>query len=194
MNLGYRLSKFLAHTGCLVPLAWLVYAAYNRLLGGDPQEKMLHELGLWTLIYLLLGLSVTPLRQILGLSILIRFRRMLGLYAAFYLTLHITVFFYFYLESDISYLWREILERPYVTVGMLATVLITPLVLTSTWFMQKKLGQNWKTLHKLAYVIPALGVIHFIWQSKSDLNEPMWYFIWLVILLGFRFYKKVSKP
>lgn len=193
MSLGYRLSKSLAHIACLSPIAWLVYAAYNRLLGGDPQEKMLHELGLWTLIYLLLGLSVTPLRTIFNLNILLKFRRMLGLYAAFYLSLHITVFFYFYLESDISFLWQEIVERPYVTVGMLATLLIIPLVLTSTRFMQKKLGRRWKTLHKAVYAISALGITHFIWQSKSDLNEPLWYFIWLVFLLGFRYYEKVSK-
>jgi len=186
----YRISKILAHLTCLSPLVWLIYAAFNRLLGADPQEKMLHELGLWTLIYLLLGLSVTPVRQLLGFSVLIKYRRMLGVYATFYLSLHITIFFYFYLESNIALLWEEVIERPYVTVGMLAALLLIPLVLTSTRSMQRKLGRNWKKLHKLVYLISLLSVIHFLWQSKSDLNEPLLYVIWLLFLLGYRFYKR----
>ncbi len=185
----YRLSKIAAHLACFVPLVWLVYGAYNRLLGADPQEKMLHQLGLWTLIYLLLGLSLTPIRQLFGFSILIKFRRMLGLYAAFYLMLHILIFFYFYLETDLTLLWDEVIERPYITVGMLATILIIPLALTSTRSMQRRLGKNWKKLHKLAYVIPMLGVTHFLWQSKSDLNEPLLYVIWLMFILGYRYFK-----
>jgi len=170
--LAYRISKIISHLTCFVPLAWLVYGAFNRLLGADPQEKMLHQLGLWTLIFLLLGLSITPLRQIFGISILIKFRRMLGLYAAFYLALHIAIFFYFYLEADIALLWDEVLERPYITIGMLASVLIIPLVITSTRSMQKRLGRDWKNLHKMVYLVSILAVSHFLWQSKSDLNEP----------------------
>ncbi len=114
---------------------------------------------------------------------------MLGLYAAFYLALHITIFFYFYLEADIALLWDEVLERPYITVGMLASVLIVPLVVTSTRSMQKRLGRHWKNLHKSVYLISILGVSHFLWQSKSDLNEPLLYVIWLVFLLGYRYFK-----
>ena len=182
----YKISKIVAHVLCWLPLSYLVFGACNRRLGADPQEVLLHLLGFWTLIFLLLSLSISPLRQMCSLPILIRFRRMLGLYAAFYLSLHIIVFFVFYLELNLSYLWDEIIERPYITVGMLATLMIIPLVATSTLTMQKRLGRNWKRIHKVAYVIPVLGIVHFIWQSKSDLNEPLLYAIWLVLLFVYR--------
>jgi methionine sulfoxide reductase heme-binding subunit len=161
----------------------------DRQLGADPQEKMLHQLGLWTLIYLLIGLSITPLSKIFKKGILVKFRRMMGLYAFLYLILHLTVFFIFYLETSLAQLWDEIIERPYVTVGMMATILFIPLVVTSTRGMQRKLGRRWKKLHQLTYLIALLAIIHFIWQSKSDLNEPLLYFIWLAIVLGYRWYK-----
>ena len=189
----YKLSKVLAHIACWVPLAYLIYAAYNRQLGADPQEEMLHQLGLWTLIYLLIGLSITPLNRIFKWPILVKYRRMLGLYAFLYLLLHLTIFFIFYLELSLSYLWDEIIERPYITVGMLAMLLLIPLVVTSTKSMQRRLGRNWKKLHQLVYPIAILAITHFIWQSKSDLNEPLLYLIWLVFLLGFRVYKSRVK-
>jgi len=178
-----------AHITCWLPLFYLIYAAYYRLLGADPQDEMLHQLGLWALIYLLTGLSLTPLNKIFQLPVLVKFRRMLGLYAFWYLLLHLTVFFIFYLELDFSYLLDEIVERPYITVGMLAMLLLIPLVVTSTKSMQRRLGRNWKKLHQLVYPIAILAITHFIWQSKSDLNEPLLYLIWLVFLLGFRIYK-----
>jgi sulfoxide reductase heme-binding subunit YedZ len=185
----YKISKILAHIAGWLPLGYLVYAANNRLLGADPQEEMLHQLGLWTLIFLLIGLSITPLNRIFKFPILIRYRRMVGLYAFFYLLLHLTVFFVFYLELSINYLWDEIIERPYITVGMLATLMLLPLVATSTKKMQRRLGRNWKKLHQLVYLIAILGITHFIWQSKSDLNEPFLYLIWLVFVLGYRLYR-----
>lgn len=191
--MAYKFSKILAHIACFTPFIWLFYAAYSRNLGADPQEKMLHELGLWALIFLLLGLTVTPVRRVLSLSVLLKFRRMLGLYAAFYLTLHILVFFYFYLESNLLLLWDEVVERPYVTVGMLATLFMIPLVITSTKNMQRRLGRSWKKLHNLVYVISLLAIIHYIWQSKADLNEPLLYTIWLCAVLGFRLVKRGSQ-
>ena len=113
---------------------------------------------------------------------------MMGLYAVFYLILHITIFFIFFLENSFSFLWEEIVERPYITVGMLATLLLVPLAVTSTKKMQRRLGRNWKKLHQLVYLIATLGIIHFIWQSKSDLNEPLLYLIWLLFTLGYRYY------
>ncbi len=171
-----------------MPLVYLIYAVNNRLLGADPQEEMLHQLGLWTLIFLLIGLSTTPLNRVFKLSILVKYRRLLGLYAFLYLTLHIAIFFIFFLETNMIYLLDEILERPYITAGMLAALMFLPLVFTSTRKMQRRMGRNWKKLHKLVYPIAILGVIHFIWQSKSDLNEPLLYLIWLVFILGYRFY------
>jgi len=191
--LSYKLSKVVAHITCWVPLTYLIYAAYSRQLGADPQEEMLHQLGLWTLIYLLIGLSITPLNRIFKWSVLVKFRRMSGLYAFLYLILHLTVFFIFYLELNLVFLWDEILERPYITVGMIATLLLIPLVVTSTKKMQRRLGSNWKKLHKLVYPIAILGITHFIWQSKSDLNEPLLYLIWLTVLLGYRVNKARTK-
>lgn len=185
----YKIAKTLAHIACWLPLSYLVYAANNGGLGADPQEKVLHLLGLWTLILLLVGLSITPLNRIFKLPVLVKYRRMFGLYAFLYLFLHLSIFFVFYLELSIRYLWDEIIERPYITVGMLATLLLLPLVFTSTKKMQRRLGRNWKKLHKLVYIIAILAITHFIWQSKSDLNEPLLYLIWLVFLLGYRIYK-----
>ncbi|MDQ7050366.1 MAG: protein-methionine-sulfoxide reductase heme-binding subunit MsrQ [Enterobacterales bacterium] len=186
--MNFKPLKLAAHVGCWIPLSYLVYAAIFRLLGADPQEEMLHQLGLWTLILLLSGLSLTPLNRIFSIPKLIQYRRMLGLYAFFYLVLHILVFFWFYLDANLAELFDEVIKRPYVTLGMLATLLMLPLVLTSTRAMQRKLGKRWKKLHQLVYLIAILGCIHFIWQSKSDLNEPLIYFIWLVSLFSIRAY------
>ncbi len=180
--------KLAAHIGCWIPLFYLIYAAVYRQLGADPQEEMLHQLGLWTLIWLLCGLSITPIKRLFSLPKLIQYRRMLGLYAFFYLFLHILVFFWFYLDANITELLDEVIKRPYITLGMLATLLILPLVATSTRAMQRRLGKHWKKLHQLVYPIAILGSLHFIWQTKSDLNEPLLYFIWLVILLSIRIY------
>lgn len=186
--MDYKLSKIGAHLACWIPLFYLIYAVNNRLLGADPQEEMMHQLGLWTLIFLLVGLSITPMNRIFKLPILVKFRRMFGLYAVLYLILHITIFFVFFLENSISYLWDEVIERPYITAGMLATLMLLPLVFTSTRKMQHRMGRNWKKLHKLVYPVAILGITHFIWQSKSDLNEPFLYLIWLTFILGYRLY------
>lgn len=183
-----QMLKVVAHISCWIPLILLIYGAINRTLGADPQEEMLHQLGLWVLIFILLGLTITPINRLLGLPSLVRYRRLLGLYAAFYLLLHIAIFFVFYLEMSLSYLWDEIIERPYVTVGMLATILMLPLVVTSTKSAQRRLGRKWKKLHQLVYPIGILGIVHFIWQSKSDLNEPLLYAFWLAAILFFRIY------
>ena len=186
----YKISKILSHLLCWFPIGYILYAVNNRLLGADPQEAMLELLGLWTLIFLFLCLSITPLARITKKPIVIKFRRLLGLYSTFYLLLHITVFFIFYLEMDLAYLLTEILERPYITVGMLAAVLLIPLTVTSTKKMQRRLGRNWKKLHQLVYLIAILAIVHFIWQTKSDLNQPLIYLLWLIFLLGYRIYQR----
>ena len=122
-----------------------------------------------------------------------KFRRLLGLYSAVYLLFHITVFFIFYLEMDLGYLLIEVIERPYITVGMFAAILLIPLSITSTKKMQRRLGRNWKKLHQLVYLVAVFAIIHFIWQTKSDLNEPLIYLIWLIILFGYRIYQRNNK-
>jgi len=185
--------KLAAHFGCWIPLVYLIYAAFYRLLGADPQEEMLHQLGLWTLIWLLTGLSLTPLNHIFTLPKIIKYRRMLGLYAFLYLVLHILVFFLFYLDANIAELVDEVIKRPYISLGMFATLLMLPLVATSTRAMQRRLGKRWKKLHQLVFPIAMLGCIHFIWQSKSDYNEPLLYLVWLVVLLSIRTYFAKAK-
>lgn len=187
-------TKVVAHFLAWFPLGWLVYAIFMRQLGGDPQEKLLHELGLWSLIFFLLSLSMTPIKLLTKKAQWIKYRRMLGLYAAFYLFLHVMTYFFFYLGFDIAELFSEIVKRPYITVGMLAFLAVIPLVLTSTKKSQKSLGKNWKKIHQLAYWVAALGIVHFIWQSKSDLNEPLLYVLWAAALAFVRLkYKKTQR-
>ena len=194
-DLSYKLLKIATHLISFIPLGYVVFALVNqnRVLGADPQEAVLHLMGLWSLIFLLATLSLTPLNRLLKKPILIRFRRALGLYSAFYLFLHIATFFIFYLELEIVQLVEETIERPYITLGMIATVLMILLTLTSTKTIQRKMGIKWKKLHNCVYLIGILAVTHFIWQSKSDLNEPLWYFIWLCVVLGYRLFHKFRK-
>ena len=178
--------KLLAHLASWLPLVWLVYAGFSGNLGGDPQTKLMHDLGWWGLLFLLLSLSITPLRRVSGVNLLIKFRRMLGLYSFFYLSLHLVTYFAFYLEFRWFELGKEIIERPYITVGFLAWLLMIPLTITSTKKLQRRLGRKWASLHKLVYSIAALGLVHYVWQSKSDLNEPLIYVTWGFILMIFR--------
>lgn len=194
-GLNYKFLKVTIHILSFTPLAYVVFAIFtqSRVLGADPQEKVLHLMGLWSLIFLLVTLTLTPINRFFKLPIIIRFRRAFGLYSAFYLLLHIAIFFVFYLEMDIAQLLQETIERPYITLGMIAAILMISLSVTSTKAIQRKMGRNWKMLHKSAYLIGGLGVAHFIWQSKSDLNEPLWYLIWLLLTLGFRAFYSLTR-
>lgn len=184
--------QLLAHALSWLPFIWLVYALLTRQLGGDPQEKVLHELGSWGLIFLLLSLSMTPARLIAKRIAWVRFRRLLGLYSAFYISLHLLMYLIFYLQFDLALLASEVFKRPYITVGTLGFLLMIPMVITSTRKAQKKLGKRWKALHRLAYLVVALGLIHFLWQSKSDFNEPLLYVGWATILVGARWFNRVK--
>ncbi len=186
-------SKIAGHLLCWFPVGYLLFGVLTQNLGADPQERVMHLLGYWGLLFLLLSLSITPLRRLFGVNWIFQYRRILGLYAAFYLLLHILAFTFFYLDFNLSELWRETIKRPYISVGMLAFILLCPLVLTSTKKMQKRLGKNWVKLHRLVYLIALLGVIHFVWQSKADLNEPLSYALLLIVLLGVRAYWYFSK-
>ncbi|PCI67337.1 MAG: sulfoxide reductase heme-binding subunit YedZ [Gammaproteobacteria bacterium] len=192
-DLSYKLLKVATHLLSFIPFGYVVFAivTQSRLLGADPQEKVLHLMGLWSLIFLLTTLSLTPINRIFKLPIIIRFRRAFGLYSAFYLLLHITTFFVFYLELAFAQLLEETIERPYITLGMMATILMIALSVTSTKAIQRKMGTKWRKLHQSVYFIGGLAIAHFIWQSKSDLNEPFWYLIWLIVVLGYRLFYKL---
>lgn len=177
---------------CLMPLLLLGWRAFADVLGANPIETITHRTGEWTLRFLLLTLLMTPLKRFAGWQWPIRLRRMLGLYAFFYACLHLATYVWldqFFLWDEI---WLDILDRPFITVGMLAFVLLLPLAATSNRSMIRRLGKNWKRLHRLAYVVPLLGVLHFWWLVKADVLEPFVYAALLAVLLLARL-KPVSK-
>jgi sulfoxide reductase heme-binding subunit YedZ len=175
---------------CLLPFVFLVAQAINGSLGVNPVETMTHRTGEWALRFLLITLSVTPLRRITSMTWLIKFRRMLGLFVFFYAFLHFVTYIWF----DQYFDWMEILidipKRPFITVGFAAFVLLIPLAITSTNKMMRRLKKNWVKLHKLVYVIAVLGVLHFLWVVKADTLEPLVYAAILLALLLYRVYQQ----
>lgn len=185
----YRLTKPALFLLCLVPLLVLLLRAFevaNMSLGANPIEELLHEMGRWGLKFLLLGLAVTPLRRLTGWNWLIRFRRMLGLFAFFYVLLHFLTYAVLDQGLEVALVLEDIIKRPYITLGMAGLVLLIPLALTSTRGMMRRLGKSWLKLHKLVYVIAILGVWHFYWQVKLDTVEALVYAAILVVLLALR--------
>ena len=185
-SLVRRVLKPLVLVGGLVPFGLLLWGAWRGDLGANPLETVTHTTGDWALRFLLLTLAMTPLRRLLGQAWPLQLRRMLGLFAFFYASLHLLV----WLVLDQEMAWRNILadiaERPYVTVGFLAWLLLVPLALTSTRGAMRRLGRNWSRLHRLVYPIGILGVLHFLWLVKADLFEPLVYGVILALLLAFR--------
>jgi len=175
---------------CLIPFAQLAYKAYTGDLGVNPIEFITHFTGDWTLIFLLATLSITPLRKIFRWNDLIKFRRMLGLFAFFYALLHFSTYIVLDHFFDFHRIGKDILKRPYVTVGFTAFVLLIPLALTSTAGMIRRLGKRWQRLHRLIYVAAIAGVIHFYWLVKADIRRPLQYGGVLAILLGYRLFVK----
>jgi sulfoxide reductase heme-binding subunit YedZ len=183
----FILIKVLVFSLNLIPLVKLVFNAYLDHLGANPIEKITHITGYWALSFLLITLSVTPLRRLSGWLWLMRLRRMLGLFAFFYAVLH----FLTYLVLDQFFDWQAIFEdvfkRPYITVGFSVFLVLIPLALTSSNAMLRKLGgKRWKSLHQLVYPCAIGGVIHFIWLVKKDLTNPVIFAVILGFLLGFR--------
>lgn len=185
--------KTLAHVLALLPLALLVRGVLGNSLGADPVAAITHQTGDWALRLVLLGLAMTPLRRLLGQPWPIRFRRLLGLYAFFYASLHLAT----YVALDLGQYWRQILDdivkRPYITVGFAAWLMLVPLALTSTRGWMRRLGRRWGQLHTLVYAVAALGVLHFLWLVKSDLREPLVYAGILALLLGLRVWWKLRR-
>ena len=193
----YRfLYKPFVFVASLIPFAWLLCGAFGWFgvsLGADPVKKLEHECGTWALNFLLITLAVTPLRQLTGLTHLPRLRRMLGLFAFFYVVLHFTVYLTLDLEFNFRTLFADIAKRPYITIGFAALLLLIPLAVTSTNKMMRRLGKRWQKLHRLIYVIAVLGVWHFYWQVKRDIREPLIYAGILAVLLGYRWLRARRK-
>lgn len=175
---------------CLLPFGFLIIGAINNTLGVNPVETMTHETGEWALRFLLITLTVTPLRRITSMTWLIKLRRMLGLYAFFYALLHFITYIWFDQYFDLAEIVKDIPKRPFITVGFTAFILLIPLAITSTNAMMRRLGKNWKKLHRLVYVIPTLGFLHFLWLVKADVLEPIVYAVILTVLLSYRAYNE----
>ncbi|MBE9608605.1 sulfite oxidase heme-binding subunit YedZ [Chitinilyticum piscinae] len=171
----------------LLPLLRLVVLV---LTGGavNPVEFITHSTGTWALIGLLVTLALTPLRRLSGYAPLLRLRRMAGLFAFFYACLHVLTYFVLDQSFDLQLLWRDVLKRPFVTLGFVAFVLLLPLAVTSTDGWMRRLKRNWGRLHRLVYPAAILVVLHYLWLVKRDLTQPLVYGLLLAVLLGGRVY------
>lgn len=178
--------KPIIFAAALIPLARLAWKAYNSALGANPIQVITWSTGTWTLVFVMLTLSITPVRKLTRQYWLIQYRRMLGLFAFFYGCLH----FLTYIWLDQFFDWRgitkDVAKRPFITVGFTAFVLMIPLALTSTQRSIRWLGKRWQVLHRLVYLTAIAGVIHYIWLVKADLRKPLIYAAILATLLAYR--------
>ncbi len=168
---------------CLVPISALVWRAFYGDLGANPIETITRDVGDWTLRFLLITIAISPFRQWFGWTVLLRFRRMLGLYVFFYAFCHFLIWFVADHSFDFSEMLEDIIKRPYITFGFSAFLLLVPLAVTSNQSMVRRLGKRWKQLHRLTYAIVMLGVLHYLWQVKADYLEPGIYAVIAGVLL-----------
>jgi sulfoxide reductase heme-binding subunit YedZ len=182
-----RWFKPVVFLACLIPLALLGWKAYNNALGANPIEVITHATGDWTLRFLLITLAVTPIRKLIGLLWLIRYRRMFGLFAFFYATLHFLTYIWLDKFFDVHEMLHDVAKRRFITVGFTGFVLLIPLALTSTKGWIRRLGgKRWQALHRLIYFSAIAGVIHYWWLVKADIRDPLKYGGILAVLLGYR--------
>jgi methionine sulfoxide reductase heme-binding subunit len=199
-----RYAKPVVFLLCLLPAAWLALGVYALAtgdaaspaalaLGANPVEKVQDTLGIWGLRLLLVTLAVTPLRVIGGWPKLHLFRRMLGLFAFFYVSLHFA--WYLFVDQDLALaqLAADVVERPYITAGFTALLLLVPLAATSTRRAMRRLGRRWQRLHRLVYAAAILGCVHYWWQVKADVREPLAYAAILAALLGWRLFDRARR-
>jgi sulfoxide reductase heme-binding subunit YedZ len=181
------LLKIAVFLVCLGPLANLGWKAYQHNLGANPIEVITHATGDWTLRFLLITLSVTPLRKLTKQPWLIRFRRMFGLFAFFYVSLHFSTYIWLDKFFGVHEILADVLKRKFITVGFAGFVLLIPLAITSTTGWIRRLGgKRWQALHRLIYVSAIAGVIHYLWLVKADRTKPLEYGFVLFVLLGYR--------
>ena len=176
---------------CLIPFLRLLVGAITGQLGTNPIELITRSSGTWTLVFLCCTLAVSPVRHITGWVWLAKLRRLLGLFTYFYVCLHLTTWIWFDQWFDLSDMIRDVIKRPFITIGMAAFLLLTPLALTSNKAAMKRLGRRWAVLHRLVYVIAVLGVVHYWWMVKKDLTQPIIYAVVVAGLLGWRVWKRV---
>jgi len=172
---------------CMIPALLLVWRGFTGNLSANPVEFIEHKTGDWAMRFLLITLAVTPLRKIFEQPLLIRFRRMLGLFAFFYVCVHLSMYLIFDQAFSIPGIYADVLKRPYITVGTAGFLMLIPLAVTSTAGMVRRLGpKRWQLLHRLIYFCALAGVIHYYWLVKSDVREPLMYGGILAVLMLFR--------
>lgn len=188
---GWAVIKIIVFLLSLSPFMILLNDTIQDQLGANPIETLHFRLGDWALRFLCIGLALTPLKKLFHQSWLVRFRRMMGLFAFFYASMHFLV----YIVLDLSLSWEafvdEVPKSPYILVGLLTYTLLIPLALTSTRAMQRRLGKHWKKLHRLVYIAGVSAVVHYLWLVKSNFNEPVFYAGVMFILLSFRLFASI---
>jgi sulfoxide reductase heme-binding subunit YedZ len=190
-----RFPKLVLLVNGLVPLTLLLWDVYRKQVGANPLEFVTRTTGMLTLVFLLISLAVTPLRKITGLNWLTRFRRMLGLFAFFYGSLHLMTYIAFDRFFHLTTIPGDVAKRPFIAIGMTAFFLMLPLAITSTDRMVKRLGgKRWMRLHRIVYLSGVLGVLHYYLLVKSDVRLPMTFAFLVVVLLGFRIFAKYYSP
>jgi len=178
--------KVVVFCSCLIPFCYLLWRVLMQDLGPDPAQELAKETGEWALRFLIITLTVSPLRHLTGIVAVIRYRRMLGLFALFYASVHFLVWISFLLGFRWFAIFEEIVERPYITVGFSAFVILLALGITSPKAMVRKLGKNWKKLHRLVYLAAVFGVLHLLWILRADVGEAVLYGALVFLLLSYR--------
>jgi sulfoxide reductase heme-binding subunit YedZ len=188
------LLKPVVFVASLLPLVWLVYALLTNQLGVNPIETLTRDTGLWALRFLVLTLMITPLKWLTSWNFIVTIRRMLGLYVFFYAVVHIVLYLWLDQFFDLDEIIKDIIKRPFITVGFLSFIALLPLAITSNNFMTKKLGgKRWKQLHKLTYLIAISSCIHFYMLVKADKLEPLIYTAVILALLAWRLFRYLSR-
>ena len=186
-NRSIRWSKIVVFSASLAPVFILAWRAAHQHLGANPVEELTHVTGDWTLRFIVITLLISPFRRLARLPDLIRFRRMMGLFAFFYSSLHLLIYLSLDKFFDWHDIWQDIGKRRFITVGFFALLLMAPLALTSTSGWIRRLGgRRWQLLHRLVYITAAAGVIHYYWLVKSDIRLPVLYGVIVTILLAYR--------
>ena len=183
-----KLLKPIIFLICLVPLARLIWLGVNDGLGANPIEFITRSTGTWALVFLCITLTMTPMRLITGLTVWIKLRRMMGLFCFFYACIHFSIWFWLDQNLDLQSMWADVIKRPFITMGFLTLVLLTPLALTSNQWSVRQLGRRWTLLHKLVYLIACTAIVHYWWHKagKNDLETVSIYGGVIFLLLLFR--------
>ncbi len=191
-----KVAKVLVFLGCLAPFAWLVIRALTGRLGINPVEDLELTTGIWALRFLVFTLLVTPVRRLSGWNRVIQYRRMLGLFAFFYASLHFAVYIGVDQFFAFGFIVKDVVKRPFITMGFTAFVLMVPLAVTSTKGWMRRLGRRWQALHRLIYISAICAGVHYLWKVKVMIGSPVYYAAAIGILLAFRLVWQVrsSRP